>query len=394
MLLEGQSMKFSSSIGYTVLCMGMTVSALAGATAQQAAVYASGLSFPSKVIVIPGGNLLVAEVDKTPNSGRVSLILPGGQRQTLIDGLPSGLAGEDGSPDGPNGLALDGQTLYIANGEGDAFVSGTKQGTLLPNPAGPSSPILASVLKVTFSGTAGGMASGFTLLPAQHFTLLDGASVTLTNAGGDTATMELLAQFRPGIPDAHTIYRNSHPYGLALNASQPDYLYVADAGMNIVRQVNVTTGQTQTLTRFAPTPDPVKGPPTIEAVPTSVHAYGSLLLVSLLSGAPFVPGQSRVMTVDPATGAASEFMFYLTSTIDVAVMPTAGPRPIFFSLEYSTQLSAQPLPAGQLTRYDTAAGYVYVDGLNAPSSMAVDSGSSKLYITDRLDGTVLVVPVI
>jgi hypothetical protein len=386
-------MKILNHIACSLVLGGMLAPALAAASAQQATVYATGLTNPSKVIVIPGGNLLVTEAGTTPNSGRISLILPGGQRQTLIDGLPSGLAAPDGSADGPNGLVLQGQTLYIANGEGDSFVKGPTTGTILPNPAGPSSPIMASVLQVAFSKAIAGIGGSFTLQLADHSTLLDGNPVTLTDAAGDQATFELLTQFRPGIPDPHTIYRNSHPYGLAISPSQPDYIYVADAGMNILRQVSLTSGQTRTLTRFASTPDPVKGPPTIEAVPTSVQPYGdSQLLVNLLSGAPFVPGQSRVMVVDPATGQASTFMFYLTSNIDVAVLPVPNSRPIFFSLEYSANLPAQT--PGRLTRYDTAAGYVYVDGLNSPTSMAIDSDAMKLYITDRTDGTIAVAPIV
>lgn len=381
-----------SKLSYCLL-IGLLPMAMSGASSQQATVYATGLSFPSKAIVISGGSLLVAEAGTTPNSGRISLILPGGQRQTLIDGLPSGMAAPDGAADGPDGLAIQGQTLYIANGEGDTFVNGPHPGTFVANPAGPSSPILASILKVTFNKDIGSLAGGFTLQPADHYTLLDGSTVTLSDSAGEQASAQLLTQFRPAIPDAIHIYRNSHPYGLALNSYFPDYLYVADAGMNIVRQVNLSTGQTQTLTRFPNTPDPVKGPPTIEAVPTSVHAYGNQLLVSLLSGVPFVPGQSSVMAVDPATGKSWEFMYYLTSTIDVAVLPTSGPRPVFFSLEYSSQLTAKPLPAGKVMRYDSPAGYVYVDGLNSPTSMALDADNGKLYITDRLDGTVLVAPI-
>lgn len=82
------------------------------------------------------------------------------------------------------------------------------------------------------------------------------------------------------------------------------------------------------------------------------------------------------------------------SNIDAGVLPVAGGRPIFFSLEYSSQLAGQPLPPGQLMRYDTAAGYVYASGLNAPSSMAVDGAARVVYITDRIDGTVLAVPIV
>ena len=98
------------------------------------------------------------------------------------------------------------------------------------------------------------------------------------------------------------------------------------------------------------------------------------------------------MVVDPATGQASTFMFYLTSNIDVAALPVPNSRPIFFSLEYSANLPAQT--PGRLTRYDTAAGYVYVDGLNSPTSMAIDSDAMKLYITDRTDGTIAVAPIV
>jgi hypothetical protein len=366
-----------------------------GASPQQATVYASGLSFPSKVISIGSGTLLVTETGTTPNSGRVSLILSGGQRQALLDGLPSGLAAPDGDADGPNGLALqDPTTLYVANGEGDTFVNGPRPGTVIPNPNGPSSPIFATVLKVTFSTAVTSLTSGFTLQPSDHFTLLDGNTVSLTNSSGNTASVQLLAQFRPTIPDPVHIYRNSHPYGLALHPSQPNYLYVADAGMNIVRQVDLASGQTKTLVRFPNTPNPGKVPPVIEAVPTSVHPYGEGLLVSLLSGVPFLPGESRIMSVDPATGIASPFMWFLTSTTDVAVMPSSGPRPIFFSLEYSSNLGATPPPAGQLIRYDGPTGYTYVDGLNSPTSLDIDQTAMKLYITDRTDGEILTAPIV
>ena len=53
--------------------------------------------------------------------------------------------------EGPNGLALAGRTLYIANGEGDSHSSGPRPGTLVPNPNGPSSPLYATILQVTFS---------------------------------------------------------------------------------------------------------------------------------------------------------------------------------------------------------------------------------------------------
>jgi hypothetical protein len=56
--------------------------------------------------------------------------------------------------------------------------------------------------------------------------------------------------------------------------SQPGLIYVADAGMNVVWQVDAAAGKTKALTQFTPTPDPVSGPPVIEPVPDSIQSYG------------------------------------------------------------------------------------------------------------------------
>ena len=53
-------------------------------------------------------------------------------------------------PDGPNGLLLDGNTLYIAVGEGDLYVNGTVQGTTVVSSKGISSPIFDTLIQVTF----------------------------------------------------------------------------------------------------------------------------------------------------------------------------------------------------------------------------------------------------
>jgi hypothetical protein len=366
--------------------------AIVPAMAQNPTVYASGLKFPSKIIAIQNGNLLVTETDTTPNSGRVTRVGPGGSVKALIDGLPSGLSAPNNDPDGPNGLAASGRTLYIANGEGDSHVSGPSQGTIVPNPAGPSSPLFASILKVTFSNDIDQLAAGFTLQKQDHFTLLDGTPVTLNNGANDTATVELLTAFRLDIPDPRTIYRNSHPYGLTLLPAQPDSLYVNDAGMNTAVQVSLSSGRSKVLARFANTPSPLPaGPPTIEAVPTSISAYGNVLLVSLLSGAPFVPGVSRIVAVDPATGATGLFIGGLASTIAILYRSKADGTSQWFALEYSLALTAGA--PGRLLVYNSPQGQTLVDGLVGPSSMALDPTAGNLYITTRSDGKVLMLNV-
>lgn len=372
------------------------VAAMLPAVAQTPTVYASGLKNPSKIIVIPNGNLLVTETDVTPNSGRVTRIAPGGAVQALISGLPSGLSAPNNDPDGTNGLALIGRTLYVDNGEGDSFVNGPSPGTIVANPKGPSSPLFASILQVTFTNDIDKLSAGFTLKAQDHYTLLDGTAVTLDNGAGDQATVQLLTAFRPGIPDAAHIYRNSHPYGLTLLASQPDSLYVNDAGMNTVNQVSLSTGRSKVLTRFPSTPSPLPagaGPPFIEAVPTSITPYGNTLLVSLLSGAPFVPGISRIIAVDPVTGAASPFIVGLSSTTAVLYRQKADGSGQWFVLEFSLSLSANPAPPGRLITYTTPLGVTLADGLVTPTSMDVDPATGKLYITSLALGSVWVLDV-
>jgi len=359
------------------------------AVAQTPVSFASGLENPAKAIIGPNGSVIVSESGtNTPNTGRISIISSAGARSTLIDGLPSGLSAPNNEVDGPTGVAISGRTLYIGIGEGDTHISGPKQGTLLPNPVGSSSPLFAAILKATFSNDLDKIASGFTLKVQDHVTLLDGAPVTFTNATGDTVSIQLLTAFRIDVPDPNLIVRNSHPYAITMLASQPNTLYGIDAGMNSAFQIDTTSGRMQTITHFAATPDPLapQGPPFIEAVPTSIQPYNNQLLVTLLSGAPFVAGQSRVQVLD-ASGKAYPFMGLLSSAIDVLYRQKADGSNQWLVLEYSLNLGAGA--PGRLLVYDTWQGQTLADNLTSPSAMAYDASSGNLYITDKEDGTLL-----
>ncbi len=113
---------------------------------------ASGLEGPLGITISNKGNLLVSEKGtRTPNTGRISIVDPAGNRRTLIDGLPSGISFEgNNDPSGVGGLFLRGRTLYVAVGVGDAVQAGPTPGTTLPNPH-PSSPLFSSVLALHFS---------------------------------------------------------------------------------------------------------------------------------------------------------------------------------------------------------------------------------------------------
>src|ERR1051325_4785889 len=61
--------------------------AASGARAQSASVFAGGLKAPSKIVLTPRGNLIVAEGGDGPNKGRLSLIdRKTRARRTLPDG--------------------------------------------------------------------------------------------------------------------------------------------------------------------------------------------------------------------------------------------------------------------------------------------------------------------
>ena len=357
--------------------------------AQHVTTLATGLKNPAKMIRTASGSLLVTETDTTPNSGRLTRISGSGQVHPLITGLPSGLAAPNADADGPSGIVMTGSAIYVEIGEGDGFVNGPNPGQEVPNPKGPSSPIFASILKFTLNKDIDQIAGTFNLAVKDHTTLALGGTVTLSDGSGNTATCEMVTEFRPGIPDPNSLWRNSHPYAMTSLDSQPGVLYVADAGMNLVWQVDAATGKSKALAQFAPTPNPLAGPPVIEPVPDSIRPYGDQLLVTLLSGAPFVGGQSRVISVDPATGAQTLFIALLSSAIDVDYVPVPSSRPIFYVLQYSNSLSTGG--PGQLLRYDTTVGKVYVDNLKGPSSMAIDAATGTVYVAERSAGDVLMV---
>ncbi|HWT02542.1 MAG TPA: ScyD/ScyE family protein [Pyrinomonadaceae bacterium] len=376
------------------LAAAVTVFAVVGASAQQCPVtgFSSGLQLPSGVAQSPLGNLLVTENGTSaPNTGRVSIVEPGGTRRTLINGLPSGI-NDVGDISGPNGLLLAGRTLYVAIGSGDATVAGPIPGTELPNPQ-PSSPLYASILAIHFSANVEKTTDGLTLTPAHQQALAQGKKVKL-GAGGDKVTVELVANFPDYAPDPLPFFadnvRHSNPYHMA---AAGNLLYVTDAGMNSVRKVNLNTGAFSTLAAFAPIPNPLPfGPPVIEAVPTGIFLGGGQLLVTLFRGFPFPPGASTVVAVDVKKGTQAPFINGLSSAIDVLPVKSKGDTD-YLVLELSTDLlSGQP---GRLLRFETqgSAPTVIADCLVSPSAMTHNAKTRTLYVTEIFTGRVVTIPV-
>jgi hypothetical protein len=354
----------------------------------QPEVLVTGLQAPNKIILTPRGNLLVTETSMAPNQGRISFVTRSGTRRSLVEGLPSGTEVTLAGGSGPSAMALRERTLYFTVGPGDSERRGTAPGTAMHNPQGRSSPIFSSLLEARFSVEPDLILGTFRMTPENQQALADGRTVELADGSGGTAQISRLAQFPLSEPDRNTIYRFSNPWGLTFT---PDGmgLYMADASQNSLTRVDIATGKWQRMMRFAPVPNPTPvGAPVLDAVPTSVRTYGDQLLVSLLTGFPFPPGNSRVMIVDPAAGTSQQFMFDLNSATDVLWRPRPNARPQFFVLEFSTNQSATPAPPGRLLRFDTENATVAAAPLITPVSMAFDEATQDLFILE-LRGQIL-----
>ncbi len=354
----------------------------------QPQVLVTGLQGPQKIVVTPAGNLLVTETSLAPNSGRVSLVTRGGTRSNFIENLPSGPE-VTGGPGGPTAMAIRDRTLYLAMGGGDTERTVPDVPVVRRfNPDGYSSPLFSSILELKFDRNIDSIAGSFQFTPQLRQTLNDATEVDITNASGASVRVSILARFpisEPAPPPL--LYKFSNIWGLALSDDGRD-LFVSDASNDSVSRVDTATGRWRRITRFPviANPTPV-GPPVGDAVPTSIRIYGNQLLVSFLTGFPFVPGNARVLAINP-NGTTEPFIFGLTSATDIFRRVLPDGKSQFFVLEFSANQSAAAPPPGRLLRYDTAVPQVAAGGLITPVSLAYDEATKDLYILE-LRGQIL-----
>ena len=381
---------------------------VAGAQAQSVSVFTGGLKGPTKIVLTAKGNLLVTESGDGPNKGRLSVIdRQTRARRTILDGLPAGPSPEGGIS-GPSGLAVQGRTVYIAIGAGDAVQAGPAPGTEKVNPT-PASPLLSSLLAVRVPANIEETTSGFTLTAADHAALKGGARLTLSNSAGDKLTVELVADFPDYTseprPDFADNVRVSNPFGVAADGN---LLYVVDASQNTLYAVGAESGAYRTLTDFKQYQNPLPfGPPFIDAVPNSVRVFGDRLLVTTLTGFPFPAGVAQVLQVGIVGDGYSPLINGLTTGIDVLpvrVPPADQTPPLaakgaaqavpsveqahFFVLSISDNLS-QSAP-GRLLFYDsaTATPVTLAAPLIGPTCIARDPKSGDLFITSIFTGLI------
>ena len=369
----------------------MLTSVNAGGQIATTSVLASGLRAPVKTIITPKGNLLVAEAGNGPNSGRISIIDGSGNRRTLIDGLPSGLAPPNLDPSGPSALALRGRTLFVVIGAGDGTLPGPVPATEMINP-NPSSPFLSSVLTFRLNAQVEDTTQGFTLTLADQTAIQTRGFARISDAAGNELTLEVVTNFRNYSYDSRPNFagnvRASNPFGIAVNGRK---LYVVDASQNQVWEVDSDTGERRSIIVFGARANPLfptLGPPFIDVVPDSVRLIGKSLLVPFLTGFPFVPATAEIRKIRLVNGANEPFIGGLSSAIDVLPVADQLGQNRFFVLEFSTNMLANA--PGRLSRYDQPDGVpvVLVSNLVSPTSLARDETTGDLFVTEIFPGRI------
>lgn len=364
---------------------------------QATSVVTTGLMGPSKITIAGQTHLLVAETGTAmPNCSRISLVnRETGERQTLINNLPSGFNQVEMAPSGISGLKLSGLKLYVTIGQGDSAIPGP-QGGVIANPL-PATPFNNSVLELTLPADYEYLTSDFTLSRRFQRTLTEGATAVLHNTDGQTLGVRVVANLpdfrpetRPGLPPDNV--RPANLYGIERAGAN---LYVVDASFNQLYRVNPVTGEFATFTVFPPRPNPLPfGPPVVEAVPDSIRLFGNRLLVTHLSGFPFPQDFTEARAVNLATGMHQTFISGLTSAIDILPVPVAGGASSFYVLEFSANMLAQPTTApGRLKIFvPGSAGLTsttLVSDLISPTSMARDPETGDLFITEIFTGRII-----
>lgn len=376
----------------TVLTLMALILSGVNAMAQSATVFAGGLKAPVRMTLTPGGNLLVAESGTGHMDGRISIIDPSGSRRTLVDGLPSAinLAGGEPAPSGPAALVLRGRTLYVVIGSGDATLPGPAPGSEVANPS-PTSPLFSSVLALRFPASVDISGGDFAFTASNYANLANGGKLKTNNGNGERLVADVLVNFRDFAdeprPDLPNNVRASNTFGADIRGNA---LYVADASENLVYRVDLDSGDSEVLARFAPKPNPLPfGPPIMEAVPNNVRVFGKQLLVSFLIGFPFAQGSAEIRKVNLANDSQTTFLGGLTSAIDVLPVKGAHGEDQFYTLEFSTDMLANAPGRLQFFSSPSATPVVVAGGLITPVSIVRNEQTNTIYITSIFTGTIV-----
>lgn len=181
--------------------------------------------------------------------------------------------------------------------------------------------------------------------------------------------------------NVYGVVYHAHPYGLT---PDPDggVLWVADAGANAVYTLDPASGEVvvqavmEPLPGVFPRPD-YDGQMLTDPVPTAVAFKDGAPYVSLLSGAPFVPGSAKVLALGE-DGAISDYATGLTMIIDMRTGPDGELYAVSFGM--SGEQGFVPNSGSIIRVAEGDASEVVASGLSFPSSIDFDADGNA-YVT-------------
>jgi len=305
-----------------------------------------------------GGDATPVDLDATPvaeaemghatstrgGTGQVTMIAPDGTQSVIATGLPSYRIG---GPEitGPAGITVD------ANGQ-----------------------ILLAI------GGAGPLTLMVEALPNEN------SVVSIDPATGEvTLLANIDAYERANNPDPNIV--DSNLFGI--DVAEDGTIYVNDAGGNATYSVPAGGGEPTLVVvhpgieipadQAPPGGNPGRGGANeLDPVPTDVmSAADGTVLVSYLSGGPFPPGASKVVSV-AADGTLTDVVTGLTMTVGLA----AGPDGQLYVSQISTNfLGEMPEPGNVIRVLEDGTQEVVVDGLMLPNGIAFEDDGSLLVVT-------------
>jgi DNA-binding beta-propeller fold protein YncE len=269
-----------------------------------------------------------------------------------------------------------GETARVArlSTEGEIEEVATLPSVLVGTDAGGGARIteLDGVLYATVGAWQGALGDEVTI---DHF-----SAVVAISEGGVETIADLWAHELANNPDGTTNYE-SHPYGIT--AGPDGRLYVADAAANAVIAIDPASGEMTTVAVFDALPGVFPNPfrdnqLLTDPVPTAVafDAEGTMF-VSLLSGAPFIPGSAKVMQVAD-DGSVSDFAPGLTMLTDLQM----GPDGNLYAVSFGMFTQEGPVfNSGSVIRIlADGTAEVVIDGLPFATALAFDAEGSG-YVT-------------
>lgn len=278
-------------------------------------------------------------------TGQVSMISPDGTQSVIATGLPSYSMGVEST--GPAGITVSGGQILLAVGG-----------------AGPATAVLDA-------------------LPNEN------SVVSIDPATGEiTLLADIGAYERANNPEPFNV--DSNLYGIDVAADGT--IYVNDAGGNTTYSVPAGGGDPTVVTvhpgievpadQAPPGGNPFRGGANeLDPVPTDIMSTtDGALLVSYLSGGPFPPGASKVVSVS-TDGTITDVAMGLTMVVGLA----GGPDEQLYVSQISTNfLGEMPEPGNVVRVLGDGTQEVVVDGLMLPNGIAFDQNGDLLVVVNSV----------